>query len=174
MSHIITKSRFSLCTFVGEEDYESPSSSSPVRIYGTGSSGIKSEIDKEAHDMGFNDIFGDLQSLAAEFEIPDQRKRRKMDASSMYSSRKKPNPNQEILHAFDEKPVIVKTSFNHEDHHYYSSIESIVDALQAIPGMDDVLFLDASKLLEDEKSAQMFVAMDVSQRRKWLLRKLGR
>ncbi|XWS42424.1 hypothetical protein CRYUN_Cryun16bG0013100 [Craigia yunnanensis] len=157
--------------YAGEEEDESPSSSSPTRIHGTGSVGIKSEIDKDTLDMGFNDIFGDLQSLAAEFEIPDQRKRRKSDASSRFASRKAPKPNQEILHAFDEKPVMVKTSFNNEDH-YYSSIESIVDALQAIPGMDDVLFLDASKLLEDEKNAQMFVAMDVTQRRKWLLRKL--
>ena len=159
--------------FVGEEEDESPFSSSPTRIHGTGSVGIKSEIDKDALDMGFNDIFGDLQSLAAEFEIPDQRKRRKSDASSRFASRKAPKPNQEIQHAFDEKPVMVKTSFNNADH-YYSSIESIVDALQAIPGMDDVLFLDASKLLEDEKNAQMFVAMDVTQRRKWLLRRLRR
>ena len=49
-----------------------------MRINGTCSVGIKSEIDKDALDMGFNDIFGDLQSLAAEFEIPDQRKREKM------------------------------------------------------------------------------------------------
>ena len=171
--HIYTKSMFSLFTFVGEEEDESPFSSSPTRIHGTGSVGIKSEIDKDALDMGFNDIFGDLQSLAAEFEIPEQRKRRKSDASSRFASRKAPKPNQEIQHAFDEKPVMVKTSFNNADH-YYSSIESIVDALQAIPGMDDVLFLDASKLLEDEKNAQMFVAMDVNQRRKWLLRKLRR
>ncbi|XVF31304.1 hypothetical protein REPUB_Repub16aG0134400 [Reevesia pubescens] len=159
--------------YAGEEEDESTSSSSPTRINGTGSVGIKSEIDNEVLDMGLNDIFGDLQSLVAEFEIPDQRKRRKTDASSMSASRIAPRSNREILHAFDEKPIMFKTSFNNEDP-YYSSIESIVDALQAIPGMDDVLFLDASKLLEDEKNAQMFVAMDVNQRRKWLLRKLRR
>ncbi|XVF57409.1 hypothetical protein PTKIN_Ptkin06aG0203100 [Pterospermum kingtungense] len=159
--------------YAGDEDDESPSSSSPTRIHGTGSLGIKSDNDNDAPDMGFNDIFGDLQALAAEFEIPDQRKRRKTDALPLFSLRKTPNPNQEILPAFDENPFMVKTSFDSEDH-YYSSIESIVDALQAIPGMDDVLFLDSSKLLEDEKNAQMFVAMDVNQRRKWLLRKLGR
>ncbi|XVF06138.1 hypothetical protein REPUB_Repub06bG0021600 [Reevesia pubescens] len=159
--------------YAGEEKDVSPSSSSPTRIHGTGSVGIKSEIDIEALDIGFNDIFGDLQSLAAEFEIPDQRKRRKTDASSMSASRKAPRSNQEKLHPFHERPVMVKTSFDNEDQ-YYSSIESIVDALQAIPGMDDVLFLDASKLLEDEKNARMFVAMDVNQRRKWLLRKLRR
>ncbi|XVE62974.1 hypothetical protein DITRI_Ditri06bG0162500 [Diplodiscus trichospermus] len=156
----------------GEEE-ESPSSSSPTRIHGTGCVDIKSEMDEDALDMGFNDIFGDLQSLASEFEIPDQRKRRKTDASSISSLRRPPKPNQEMQHASDEKPDMVKTSLNKEEH-YYSSIESVVDALQAIPGMDDVLFLDACKLLEDEKKAQMFVAMDVDQRRRWLSRKLPR
>ncbi|KAK8995390.1 hypothetical protein V6N11_069824 [Hibiscus sabdariffa] len=155
----------------GEEEDES--SSSPTRIHGASSVGIKSDVDNDALEMGFNDIFGDLQSLAAEFEIPDQRKKRKTDASSMPASRKAARNNQERQHPFDERLVNAKTSFNDEDQ-YDSSIESIVDALQAIPGMDDVLFLDASKLLEDERKARMFVAMDVEQRRKWLLRKLGR
>ncbi|MBA0680852.1 hypothetical protein Goari_012529 [Gossypium aridum] len=157
----------------GEEEDESPFSSSPTRIHKTGSAGVKSDIDNDVLDTGFNDIFGDLQSLAAEFEIPDQRKKRKTDASSMAASRKAVRTNQGRLHPSEKRPVKVRTSFNNEDQ-YYSSIESIVDALQAIPGMDDVLFLDASKLLEDEKKARMFVAMDVHQRRKWLLRKLRR
>ncbi|EOY11394.1 Uncharacterized protein TCM_026587 isoform 1 [Theobroma cacao] len=129
--------------YAGEEEGESPTSSSPTRIHGT------------------------------EFELPDQRKRQKTDASSISASRKAQRPNQELLHAFDERPIMVKSSFKNEDQ-FYGSIESIVDALQAIPGMDDVLFLDASKLLEDEKNAQKFVAMDVNQRRRWLLRKLRR
>ncbi|OMO62471.1 hypothetical protein CCACVL1_22808 [Corchorus capsularis] len=159
--------------YTGEEEDESPTTSSPTRIHGTGSMGIQSEIENDTLDMGFNDIFGDLQCLAAEFEIPDQKKRRKTDASSIPASRKAPITSQETLHAVDERLIGVKTSFNDEDQ-YPSSIENIVDALQAIPGMDDVLFLDASKLLEDEQNAQMFLEMDVRQRRKWLLRKLRR
>ncbi|KAE8711519.1 Detected protein of unknown function [Hibiscus syriacus] len=155
----------------GEEVDES--SSNPTRVHGIGSVDIRSEIDNDALDMGFNDIFDDLQSLAAEFEIPDQRKKRRTDTSSTPASRKASRTDQGRLHPVDESPVNANTSFSDEDR-YDSSIESIVDALQAIPGMDDVLFLDASKLLDDEKKARMFVAMDVDQRRKWLLRKLRR
>ncbi|KAK3211167.1 hypothetical protein Dsin_015873 [Dipteronia sinensis] len=52
------------------------------------------------------------------------------------------------------------------------ALESAIDALQAIPELDDELLLDAYDLLEDEKKAKTFMALDFTLGKKWLLRKL--
>ncbi|EOA22753.1 hypothetical protein CARUB_v10003465mg [Capsella rubella] len=52
------------------------------------------------------------------------------------------------------------------------AIEDAVEAIQALPDMDEELILDACDLLEDEIKAKTFLALDVKLRKKWLLRKL--
>ncbi|KAK4790961.1 hypothetical protein SAY86_031374 [Trapa natans] len=51
-------------------------------------------------------------------------------------------------------------------------IESVIEAIQALPDMDDELILDACDFLEEEKRARTFMALDIKLRRKWLIRKL--
>lgn len=63
---------------------------------------------------------------------------------------------------------------NKEAGDQYFSIENTIGALQAIPDIDDELLLDCCDFLEDERKAKTFLALDVSLRKKWLLRKLGR
>ncbi|XP_028781955.1 L10-interacting MYB domain-containing protein isoform X2 [Neltuma alba] len=51
-------------------------------------------------------------------------------------------------------------------------IEIVIEAVQALPDMDEDLVLDACDFLEDEKKARTFLALDVKLRKNWLLRKL--
>ncbi|KAI3414376.1 uncharacterized protein J3R85_016374 [Psidium guajava] len=51
-------------------------------------------------------------------------------------------------------------------------IEQVIEAVQALPDMDDDLILDACDFLEDEMKSKTFMALDVKLRKKWLLRKL--
>ncbi|RDX88564.1 L10-interacting MYB domain-containing protein, partial [Mucuna pruriens] len=52
------------------------------------------------------------------------------------------------------------------------SVDNVITVLQAIPGLDDDLILDACDFLEDERRARVFLALAPPLRKKWLLRKL--
>lgn len=135
-------------------------------------SGVGAKVEND------DNIFTDLHTPAAEFDLSDKKKKRKSATSSAsaYFSRKVRRPiKEEILEALDEKPYLMGTRTDDKEQRDYNSVESIVDALQTVPGMDnDELFLQAIQLLEDDKNAKIFIEMDVNQRRKWLLRKLHR
>ncbi|XP_015570640.2 uncharacterized protein LOC8285537 isoform X2 [Ricinus communis] len=137
-------------------------------------SGSSMEIDWNTRDMGLAGIFGDALYRTEEFEISDHRKKRKTIATSTSAAhRKVQRQNMEDPEVLARKAHMIKTSGSKEEKEEVS-IEAIVNALQTIPDMDDELFLEACQLLEDEKKAKVFVAMDVNQRRKWLYRKLHR
>ncbi|KAI3983826.1 hypothetical protein MKX01_011534 [Papaver californicum] len=52
------------------------------------------------------------------------------------------------------------------------SFEIVRNALQSTPDLEEDLLKDATELLQDEQKANVFLALDVSFRKKWLLRKL--
>lgn len=80
----------------------------------------------------------------------------------------------DIREAFTDMANVVSKLVNGKTEKNYVAIERAVDALQAIPDIDDDLLLDGCDILEDEKKAKTFLALDASLRKKWLLRKLGR
>lgn len=118
-------------------------------------------------------IFGNESKNARDLEMSHQRKKRKSATLSTSAlTRKAQRTIEEMQGAVEDKPREVKPFVGSEEEKDYSSIERIVSALQTVPDMDDELFLEACELLEDERNAKMFVAMDVTARRKWLLKKL--
>ncbi|KAI4349995.1 hypothetical protein L6164_010529 [Bauhinia variegata] len=112
----------------------------------------------------------DLESSAGRFIISGQRRKRKSKAQSTSLYGRKVQSLKGEIQDLQEKQEVVKTTIKKEN---YNSIESVVAALHTVPDMDDELFLEACVLLEDERKAKMFVAMDVASRRKWLLKKLS-
>ncbi|XP_058224209.1 uncharacterized protein LOC131333613 isoform X3 [Rhododendron vialii] len=122
------------------------------------------DIDDNATETGMDGIFGALQSLVWDIKVSNGRKKRQSTTPlTLTSGRKVQKTTKELVEAGKGNTLDQN----------YSSIESIVDALQAVPDMDDALFLDACDLLEDEKNAKAFVTMDIPHRKKWLLRNLG-
>ncbi|CAN6479106.1 unnamed protein product [Victoria cruziana] len=51
-------------------------------------------------------------------------------------------------------------------------VEKYISALSEIPGMDPDLFLAACDLLEDERKAKTFLALNMDLRKRWLIKKL--
>ena len=71
-----------------------------------------------------------------------------------------------------QEMAAVVTSIKKKKENDNASTERVIEELQAIPGIDDDLLLDACDFLEDDRRARMFLALDVSLRKKWLMRKL--
>ena len=157
--------------FVGEEDEQFLASSDSLGVDWM----LPLDMDPHALEMDMDEMFGCLQSPVINTSIiSDQKKRRQSAApSTLACSRKVPKTKERMIwESQSEQEGIATAPVNGKEVKNCISIETIVDALQSIPGMDDELFLDACHLLEDEKKAEMFVALDTERRQKWLLRKL--
>lgn len=83
------------------------------------------------------------------------------------------NPKQKELGGEEEGMAVEDSSLNDEDSDFFS-IGDVIEAVQALPNMDDELILDAADFLENKKNAQIFMALGFELRRKWLIRKLPR
>ncbi|KAJ4957459.1 hypothetical protein NE237_024570 [Protea cynaroides] len=101
-----------------------------------------------------------------------QDKRRTVMPSCSQSCRKVQRTGEGMIDALSEMSEVVTSLKNKKENKNFVSIENVITELQATPDIDDDLLLDACDLLEDEKKAKTFLALDVSLRKKWLLRKL--
>ncbi|XP_019415148.1 PREDICTED: uncharacterized protein LOC109326796 [Lupinus angustifolius] len=82
-----------------------------------------------------------------------------------------PKKNVRMKEALSEMTSAVKALMNKKEKNN-TSLENALTALQALPDIDDELVMDACDLFEDERKANIFLALDISLRKKWLLRKL--
>lgn len=131
------------------------------------------EIDPNIIEVKMDGASEDSQFFVRDSEIPDQsRKRQTAVPSAMEHSRKTQKTMEGMQEALNEMTGMVTTLVSNKEDKNSISIESAIDALQAIPDIDDDLLLDACDLLEDDKKAKTFLALDVALRKKWLLRKL--
>ncbi|XP_022159440.1 uncharacterized protein LOC111025861 isoform X3 [Momordica charantia] len=134
-----------------------------------GSFGVKVKVEDGTRKICRSDSFTEYKPHERECEISYQRKRLESATPSTSGSNKKIRIiKEEIQEVGSNKASLVKNVVNRADY----SIENLVSALQSVPYMDDELFLEACKLLEDERKAKMFVTMDVATRNKWLSKKL--
>ncbi|XP_042491122.1 uncharacterized protein LOC122070941 isoform X2 [Macadamia integrifolia] len=122
------------------------------------------------------DSLNDVQESSPsgeKLDTSDQKnKRQSVMPTSSQSCWKVQRTGEGMIDALSEMADVVTSLKNREENKNFVSIENVISELQAVPDIDDELLLDACDLLEDEKKAKTFLALDVSLRKKWLLRKL--
>lgn len=126
-------------------------------------------------DMETDAIGGNPQIVPKETETVNKKRRAKKTPLALGRSGKvQRNQSEDIKVAFTDMANVVSKLVNGKSNKNDGAIEKAVDALQSIPDIDDELLLDGCDILEDERKAKTFLALDASLRKKWLLRKLGR
>lgn len=113
-----------------------------------------------------------LLLTSRETQISQRKRPADMISLDRELSKKVHRTENDVQKAISEMAGVVSKLVNMKQQHNYKAVEGAIDALQAIPDIDDELMLDACDLLEDERKAKTFVALDATLRKKWLLRKL--
>ncbi|XP_031279759.1 uncharacterized protein LOC116138158 [Pistacia vera] len=132
--------------------------------------GVESHNDTLELEIG---VSGELQCWGEDDQISDQHRKRPISLPSVPGqSNKVQKTGKEMQNGVSEMTGIPTSLVSKKGNKNHIAIESAINALQAIPDIDDELLLDACDLLEDERKAKTFVALDFTLRKKWLLRKL--
>ncbi|XP_057468414.1 uncharacterized protein LOC130757641 [Actinidia eriantha] len=106
-------------------------------------------------------------------KLTDQQKKRGPDVEvNFHPSNKAQKVDEGIEDAMREIAVAVTILTKKNNDGHCIDTKNVINALQAIPDMDEDLLLDACDFLEDESKARMFLALDQTLRKKWLTRKL--
>ncbi|XP_065850849.1 L10-interacting MYB domain-containing protein [Euphorbia lathyris] len=123
-------------------------------------------------EIGLDDgLLEDVHLQIEDIQVLDQHRNRPTTPSDdERSSKVQKLGNNEMQKAPSETAKTLLS--NKESKNNSITIESAISALQAIPDIDDDLLFDACDLLEDDKKAKTFLALDSNLRKKWLLRKL--
>lgn len=111
-----------------------------------------------------------LEALGGDIHMLEQHKKRPTELSEREQSKMQKIDNN-VEKALSEMAGVVTELVNKKGNQN-KSIENAINVLQEVPEIDDELLLDACDLLEDEKKAKTFLALNASLRKKWLLRKL--
>lgn len=144
--------------------------------------GIKQHHDAEDGKLsiGFQSpvtsVSSEEQASVKESTHLGPKNKRELESMSSFDHNKKLRGEDEsMVNAIREMASVVSSLSDKKKNDNNSSsisIETVIEAIQALPNMDEDLVLDACDLLEDERKAKTFIALDVKLRRKWLIRKL--
>ncbi|XP_061365529.1 L10-interacting MYB domain-containing protein [Gastrolobium bilobum] len=115
------------------------------------------------------DQFSGIKELA---HMGRKQKRQLEKHCGSSSPKKSREDEQGMAIALHEMATAVSTLSTKKNDDNSISIENVIEAVQALPDMDEDLVLDACDFLEDEKKAKTFIALDAKLRKKWLIRKL--
>ncbi|XWS17876.1 hypothetical protein CRYUN_Cryun33cG0106200 [Craigia yunnanensis] len=114
------------------------------------------ETDHSAPEITVDRACGNLQTPRGDIHLPDQQRKRSTATPDLGRSSKTPKTDQEMQQMLSKMAGVVTRLASQKGNKNYSTIESAVDALQALPDIDDELLLDACDLLEDERSKNFF------------------
>lgn len=138
--------------------------------------GVKTEsplASKTGHSPIASHSNEDQFSGVRELAHTGQNQKRRLDNCSGSASPKKPRGDEHgMVVALQEMATAVSSLSTKSNDDNSISIENVIQAVQALPDMDEDLVLDACDFLEDERKAKTFLALDAKLRKKWLIRKL--